>query len=584
MINSPVEEIKNRMDIVQVIGEYVKLQKTGANYRGLCPFHSEKGPSFFVSPARQMYHCFGCSVGGDLFQFVMQIEGIEFVDALRLLAQKAGVELKKSDPSFVKVQSERKQLQEVLELASRFFEKQLESTQGLIAKKYLQERGVKDESFATWRIGYAPDAKRALLDFLKKNGHTEGEIMKAGLLIKTEDESVYDRFRSRIMFPIFSLQGDIVGFGGRIFGKEDSNLAKYMNSPATPLYDKSNILYGLNNAKIEIRKQDFCVLVEGYMDVILTTQTTTKNVVSTSGTALTPFHLQLLKRYSDNLILAFDMDIAGDSATKRGIELALSQGFSVKIVRLPEGKDPADIAKEDPLLWEKALKDASSIIDYYFETAFTTFDKTTAEGKKRAAALLLNVISKLPNKIEQTHWIQRLADELRVKEEAVVEELAKVKKEPGERREFTDVPKAAEEKKTRRELIEGRILTLLFCSVENLKKVKEEDTQRMSLKTQEIIAGLVKAENLEFSSLEKVFPPATLKEVKQIALLADIEEDEEEFQDEFNLCLHSLAIFSQKERLEEIIKDIREAEGSKEFERLDLLLREFYEITKELQS
>ena len=584
MINSPVEEIKNKLDVVQVIGEYLKLQKAGANYRALCPFHSEKGPSFFVSPTRQMYHCFGCSVGGDMFQFIMQIEGIEFSDALRLLAQKAGVELQKSDPTFAKVKSEKKHLQEILELASCFFEKQLESSRGKAAGEYLKSRGVLSESFTIWRLGYAPDAKRALLDFLKEKGYSEKDIDKTGLLIKT-DNNVYDRFRSRIMFPVFSLQGEIVGFGGRIFGKEDKNLAKYMNSPATSLYDKSNILYGLDKAKLEIRKQDSCILVEGYMDVILPTQTKTKNVVATSGTALTPFHLQLLKRYSENLILAFDMDVAGNLATKRGIELALSQGFNIKIVRLQKGQDPADIAKEDPLAWEKALADSSSIIDYYFETTLSQFDKTTAEGKKKVGDVLLNIISKLPNKIEQTHWIQRLAEVLGVKEEVIMHELAKVKKDPTgafQNQQVSAIHQGGG--KGRRELIEERILTLLFCDFENLKKLKEKDIQQMSSKTQEIILGLKKTENLEFSSLEKIFSEETLKIVKHIALLADFKNDEEEPEDEFHLCLKSLTIFSLKERLEEIIKEIRRAERAQESLKLDLLLKEFHEITKELQN
>ncbi|MCH8244530.1 DNA primase [Patescibacteria group bacterium] len=589
MLNSPIEEIKNRLDIVQVIGEYLKLQKAGASYRALCPFHSEKGPSFFVSPARQMYHCFGCSVGGDIFQFVMQIEGMEFGDALRLLAQKAGVELSKTDPAYARMQSERKQLQEILELASKFFIRQLESQQGLLAKEYLKSRGVFDESFRAWSLGYAPDTKRTLLDFLLEKGHREEEINRAGLLVRT-DTGVYDRFRSRIMFPVFNLQGEVIGFGGRIFGTERKDLAKYVNTPATSLYDKGRILYGLDKAKLEMRKQDSCILVEGYMDVILVAQTNAKNVVATSGTALTLSHLQLLKRYSENLLLAFDMDIAGDSATKRGIELALSEGFNVKIVRLLKGKDPADIVKEDPALFEKALLQASSIIDYYFETAFSQFDKTTAEGKKKAGALLLHIISKLPNKIEQTHWIQRLAVELGVKEEAVFEELSKVKKEPGERQESSLAQEAALPVsrqgggKGRRGLIEERILILLFRDPENLKKLKEEDIRQMSTATQEIVIGLKKAENLDFSSLEKIFPETNLKAVKHIALLADLEEEEEGLEDEFHLCLKSLVIFSLKERLEEIIQKVKKAEGAKEGAKLDLLLQEFHEITKELSN
>lgn len=583
MLNSSVEEIKNRLDIVLVVGEYLRLQKAGANYRAVCPFHSEKTPSFFVSPARQMYHCFGCSLSGDVFSFVMQIEGFEFVDALRQLAQKAGVELPQRDSAFVRVESERKRLQEILELASRFFEKQLESKLGFLAKEYLMRRGVSQESFLSWRLGYAPDTKRALLDFLLENGYREQEIGKAGLLVRT-DVSVYDRFRSRIMFPVFNLQGVVVGFGGRIFGKEDKDLAKYVNTPGTPLYDKGKILYGLDKAKLEMRKQDSCILVEGYMDTILASQTTAKNVVATSGTALTPHQLKMLKRYSENLVLAFDMDVAGDSATKRGIELALCEGFNLKIVRLLKGKDPADIAGKDPRAWEEALSEAVSIIDYYFETTFTKFSKATAEGKTKASSLLLGVISKLPNKIEQTHWIQRLAEEVEVKEELVFEELSKVKKEPGEKQEIPPVVQFFREKKGRRELIEERILVLLFRDSENLKKLQENDIEIMSQNTQEIILGLKKAESLEFSSLEKIFSQGNFELVKHVALLADFQEDGEDLEDEFHLCLKSLVIFCLKERLEEIIKELKKAEGIKEVARIDLLMHEFHEITKELQN
>ncbi|MDP2734998.1 MAG: DNA primase [bacterium] len=581
MISSPIEEVKNRLDIVQVVGEYLKLQKAGANWRALCPFHSEKGPSFFVSPARQMYHCFGCSAGGDVFQFVMQLEGLEFGDALRLLAQKAGVDLPRRDPAFVKMQSERKRLQEILELASKFFEKQLESVQGKAAKEYLKGRGVSEESLAVWKVGYAPASVKTLLDFLYGNGFSEREIGAAGLLIRTEQGSI-DRFRSRIMFPVFNLQGEVIGFGGRIFGKEGKELAKYVNTPATLLYDKGSILYGLDKAKLEMRRQDSCVLVEGYMDVILVSQAGTGNVVATSGTALTSRHLQLLKRYSENLLLAFDMDVAGDTATKRGIELALSQGFNIKIVRLPEGKDPADVAAENPAVWQEALGRASSIFNYYFETTFLRFDRKTAEGKRQAASLLLPVIAKLPNRIEQTHWAQRLAEELSVKEDAIWEELRKVKLEQPRDREEAPSLTAPQAKKGRRGLVEERILTLIFRDPKNMQKLKEGDVRYMSLATQEIIAGLQKAESLEFSSLEKVFSKANLEPVKKIALLSELEREEEAFEGEFDLCLKSLVTLALKERLEEIVQEIRKAETEKEQAKLDLLLQEFHEITKEL--
>ena len=580
MLQSPIEEVKNRLDIVQVVGEYLKLQKAGANFRALCPFHAEKGPSFFVTPARQMWHCFGCGIGGSVFDFVMHIEGLEFGDALRLLAQKAGVELPKRSPAFVQQETERKRLLEITELAARFFEKQLSSKAGAAAKEYLQKRGVSNESFAAWRIGYAPGTKRSMLDFLVQQGYREQEIGRAGLLVRGE-QGVFDRFRSRIMFPVFNLQGEVMGFGGRIFGKEDKDMAKYVNTPNTPLYDKGRILYGLDKAKLEVRKQDSCVLVEGYMDAILVSQAGTKNVVATSGTALTSFHLQLLRRYSENLVLAFDMDIAGDTATKRGIELSMAEGFLVKIVRLTEGKDPAEAA-HNPESWHLALDRATSIIDYYFESTFSSFNKRTLDGKSKAASLLLSVIFKLPNKIVQSHWIQRLAEELGVREEAVREELAKVKAEPRLQRTNAPFALSAREKKGRRELIEERILVLVFCDPGNLKQLKEEDVRQMSLTMQEIVAGLQQAENLEFSSLEKVFSQANLQTVRHAALLAELEKGEEELKDEFSLCLKSLAIFSLKGRLEEIMREIKKAEGEQELSRIDLLLREFQEIAKEL--
>ncbi|MCH8986986.1 DNA primase, partial [Patescibacteria group bacterium] len=419
MYSSPVEEIKNRLDIAEVVGSYVKLQKAGANYRALCPFHTEKSPSFFVSPARQIWHCFGgCGEGGDMFKFVMRIEGMEFGDALLLLAQKSGVELKPRDPAYRKVQTERNRLHEILELATKFFEKQLSSSSaGMEAREYLLARGIGEESIAKWRLGYAPENAQALFSFLQQQGYHGEDMKKAGL---------FGQFRSRIMFPIFDLNSQVIGFGGRVSGRSEEGAPKYLNTTNTLVYDKSRVLYGLDKAKLAARKYNSCVLVEGYTDVIMVAQAGCEHVVATSGTALTSSQLKILYRYCDNLSLGFDMDFAGNSATKRGIDIALAQGFTLNILRMPENKDPADIASKGAKVWNVVLEDTVSIFDFTFSGALTKFDKTTPEGKRAIANVILPIVKNIPHKIEQSQWVRRLADELETKEEYVYEELEKI--------------------------------------------------------------------------------------------------------------------------------------------------------------
>ena len=431
MFNSPVEEIKNRLDIVDVIGSYIKLQKTGINYRALCPFHTEKKPSFFISPSRQMWHCFGsCGESGDIFKFIMKIEGVEFPEALKILANRAGVELKKISPESAKWRTEKQRLYEICELANQFFIKQLESSTGQKEKEYLLNRGISDESIKEWQIGYAPDTWQGLSNFLTNRGFKKEEILKAGLAVQKQEEPVktYDRFRGRIMFPIFDLNSQVVGFTGRVFNNS-KEVAKYVNTPNTLLYDKSQVLYGLNKAKMPIRQEEKCILVEGQIDVIMSHQAGIKNVVATSGTALTSFQLNILKRYSDSLITAFDMDAAGDSATKRGIDLAQKQGFNIKVITMPEDKDPADVVLENPEKWKELAGKTKSIMDFYFDTTFDRLNSEQAEAKKEISKILLPQIKKIPNKIEQAHWIKELAERLGVREEDIRDELKLVKEE-----------------------------------------------------------------------------------------------------------------------------------------------------------
>ena len=398
MSSSPIEEIKSKLDIVEVVGSYLKLQKTGANYRALCPFHSEKKPSFFVSPARQIWRCFGCGAGGDVFKFIMQIEGVEFGDALRILARRAGVELKPYRPE---LKTQRQRLYEISELACRFFEKQLEgSSAGKKAKDYLLKRGLQEKSIKKWRLGYSPDKWRALSDFLVGKGYQREEIVRAGLAIESEKSSTpYDRFRGRIIFPIFDLNSQVIGFGGRVFKKTQSEeLAKYINTPNTLIYDKSRVLYGLNFAKVAIREKDACILTEGYIDVILAHQAGYENSIATSGTALTFQQLKILKRYTSNLLTAFDMDVAGDLATKRGIDLAQEQDFEVRVIRMPKDTDPADIITKNVEKWKDLVAKAKEIIGFYFESAIDKFDKTTSQGKKQIQKFFCQKLNKFPTK------------------------------------------------------------------------------------------------------------------------------------------------------------------------------------------
>ncbi len=418
-----VEQIKARLDIVDVVGEYVKLKQAGQNWKGLCPFHHEKSPSFTVHREKQIWHCFGCAEGGDIFSFVQKIENMDFLETLELLARKAHVELVRgSRPG---ESSQRLKLFQAVELARAFFGEQL--NKNLLAAKtrdYLKTRQVTAESIATFHIGYSLPEWDKLIVFLRSKGYSVEELVAAGLALKSErGPGAYDRFRDRLMFPIADAQGRVVGFGGRTLDPEAKE-AKYINSPQGPIYNKSTIVYNLDRAKQFIKEAGYAVLVEGYMDVVGSWQAGVKNVVATSGTALTPEQVKLLKRYTSELRLAFDADLAGRSASERGIDLALAAELEVKVIVLPFGKDPDECARQDPAALRKAVADALPLGDYAFVSAAKEIDFGTREGKKEASRRLLTAIAKLPDPVERDYYLKRLARELEVDERSLRERLA----------------------------------------------------------------------------------------------------------------------------------------------------------------
>lgn len=580
-MDNPIEEIKNRLDVIEVVGGYLKLQKAGINYRAVCPFHSEKKPSFFVSPTRQLWHCFGsCGEGGDIFKFVMKIEGVEFGDALRILAQKAGVELKSQSPEYAQLKSERERLYEVCEIAAKFFEKQFqESKTGKEAKDYLLKRGITEESLRKWRVGYAPDVWQSLSDFLNSKNYKKEEMEKAGLALTSVKGSLHDRFRGRIIFPIFDLNSQVIGFGGRVFKDKDKNeVAKYVNTPQTILYDKSRVLYGLDRAKVDIRKQGYCILVEGYVDVIMVSQAGFENVVATSGTALTPFQLKILKRYTENLYTAFDMDIAGDAATKRGIDLAQAQEFNIKVIILPEGLDPADLVLKDVGEWKKRVKEGKSILDFYFETTFSRFDLNSADGEQKIIKTLLPAIKKIPNIIIQSRWSVKLANKLGIKTEDVEKELQKIKEEYSDKlgiepEEAKNIPV-----KTRKELLEERLIILFLKYPNQLEELIESQLSSFSLQAKDLILKIKENPNLKEKDLETEV--GTL--FNTLSLMSEIEEiEEKDVIPEIKYCLKEINSLELKSKLIEMNKKLRRAEAENDNKKKEELTLKINKLSKE---
>lgn len=409
----PKDEIKQKLDIAEVIGEYLQLKRSGSGLMAVCPFHAEKTPSFHVSPEKQIWHCFGCGEGGDLFSFVMQMEGIDFPEALRILGKRAGVEI----PRYSSAQSnERERLVEANELAAKFYNKVLlDSTQAVAARDYLAKRGVTEELIDSFELGFAPDAWDTLVTFLVKRGFSAREIVSAGLgQPKKSGSGLIDRFRNRVMVPLRDAHGNAVAFTGRVL--DPHGIPKYMNSPETPVYKKGELLFGLDLAKRAVKDAKAAIIVEGNLDVVASHKAGIANVVASSGTALTDVQLQLLKRYTDRVVFCFDQDAAGFEAAKRGIHAAERLGLTVEVVLLPEaaGKDPDEAVQKDPKLWTDAVAHPIPIMQYFLERSVRDRDLARVEDKKQVWEFLAGEIAQIPDVISREHWLQTVSDLVRV--------------------------------------------------------------------------------------------------------------------------------------------------------------------------
>ena len=427
------ERVKQQADIVRVIGEYVRLKKSGQSFTGLCPFHSEKTPSFNVNPVRQMFYCFGCNVGGDVFKFVMDMEKSAFPEAVRTVAEKCGIPIprpKARTPEERKETQARTALVEMHREAQVFFVRELESTQeGKAARAYLEDRGLDREAIERFGIGYAPSGGDALLRYLKAR-YAENLLTASGLISRDGSGRLFDRFRRRITFPIAAESGKVIAFGGRALGDDQP---KYLNSPETPIYSKSNVLYHLDRAKEALRRRDFAVLVEGYMDAIAVARAGVSNVVASCGTSLAEPQIKLLQRFTRRVVVNYDPDTAGQAATERSLLLLLEHGFDVRVLALPAINDK----KADPDLFirEKGaeayaaqLKDAPEYVDYLIGRA-RQMDLSTGEGKLRAVNYLLPYIQRIPNRLLRSEWATRIAQQLRVEEPVLRETLRKAANE-----------------------------------------------------------------------------------------------------------------------------------------------------------
>lgn len=575
-----VEDIKAKNDIVEVVSGYLTLKRAGANFKARCPFHNEKSPSFMVSPERQSFKCFGCSEGGDVITFIEKMEGLDFYNALKLLAERAGVQLQNSSVKFgeKEFKSDHKtRLFEINEWAKKVYEKIItEHPKAQKARDYIDKRGLSSKTRTEFEIGYAPNSWDFLLRFLRSKGYTDNEIVEAGLAVKSDGGKIYDRFRGRIVFPINNAMGSTIAFTSRIL-EDDGKSPKYINSSESAIYTKGKTIYGLDKARLAIKESGMAVMVEGNMDVIACHQAGFANVVATSGTALTLDQLKILVRYSPLISFCFDSDNAGQTAMKRAIKIALSNDISVKIIRLPAPhKDPDEAIKADPEIWKKAVSNAKPALEYWVDSLFEAQEELDVAAKKTISREILPVIKIIASEIEKEHYIKYLGEKLSVSEKSLFDALNKTKKDW----EFHDsiAPQTVSEKPALT-LLE-KILGLIWIQPELIASLKGElddicvaDNLLLDFLT------MVKAKTFD---KQRVKPQeAAILDQLAISILGEGDfNDEATIQSEFLYLLGRHRAEAREKIREEFAQKIRKAEQEGDKEALKKLLSEFSSLIK----
>jgi DNA primase len=507
-----IELIKSKIDIVDYIGEHVTLKKAGRHFKGLCPFHSEKTPSFVVSPERQSWHCFGaCAEGGDAISFLQKFENLEFVEALKIMADKVGIRLSGYAPTDKAKLKDK--LYEINHLSSEFYHYILTSHKlGKRAMDYLKERQIRDGTIKTFSLGYAPSSWNSLNLFLLKKGYTTDDILTCGLTIKGGRSGFYDRFRGRLMFTLKDHRGNIVGFSGRKLPPENEKEAKYINTPETPIYIKGNLLYGLDITKEAVKKEKEAIVVEGEFDMLSSYQAGITNIVAIKGSALTEGQVMLLKRYTENLLLSLDSDFAGNEAARRGIEIAENANLNVKVVKLLYGKDPADCIMKAPHLWKDSVKHAVPVIDFIINQSTSKYDRYEVAGKKKIGSDVIPFISKISNPIARSHYIKKIAHELEVSEESIETMIDQFRK-----KEVIKIIKEDNTEHTKREeLVEEHLLSLIIQSknqkakmvlIKDIITVDDFNLKPIRIIFEQLINYFLKHDKLEPSDFGKMLSP-----------------------------------------------------------------------------